>query len=58
MILSIDETVVNPKSQDPGAQAGMAGAGQGMMGKKPLSNMMGNAMDAANANQGGVARGI
>eukprot|EP00560_Eucampia_antarctica_P007482 CAMPEP_0197827466 /NCGR_PEP_ID=MMETSP1437-20131217/4223_1 /TAXON_ID=49252 ORGANISM="Eucampia antarctica, Strain CCMP1452" /NCGR_SAMPLE_ID=MMETSP1437 /ASSEMBLY_ACC=CAM_ASM_001096 /LENGTH=587 /DNA_ID=CAMNT_0043428299 /DNA_START=26 /DNA_END=1789 /DNA_ORIENTATION=- len=53
VILSIDETVVNPKSQDPGAAGGMpAGNGQ-----KPLSNMMGNAMDTANAAQGGSRSG-
>jgi len=57
VILSIDETVVNPKSQDPGAAAGMAGAGAGMQSQKPLSNMMGNAMDTANAQQGGSRSG-
>lgn len=51
VILSIDETVVNPKSQDPGA------APPGMDGQKPLSNMMGNAMDAVNAGKGGSRSG-
>lgn len=41
LILSIDETVRNPKSQDPAAQAtGMMNSGQ-----KPMTNMMGNAID-------------
>lgn len=53
VILSIDETVVNPKSQDPGAAA----AQQQMQQQKPMSNMMGNAMDAANAQQGGSRSG-
>ena len=54
VILSIDETVVNPKSQDPGAASGMP---PGMDGQKPLSNMMGNAMDAVNASKGGSRSG-
>lgn len=43
VILSIDETVVAPKSQDPGAAA------SGMMdqGGKPMSNMMSSAMEAS-----------
>ena len=46
LILSIDETVVAPKSQDPNAQAtGMMGGGG-----KPMSGMMNNMMNAA---QGG-----
>lgn len=53
VILSIDETVVNPKSQDPGAAA----AQQQMQQQKPMSNMMGNAMDAANSQQGGSRSG-
>jgi T-complex protein 1 subunit eta len=53
VILSIDETVVNPKSQDPGG----AGAQQQMQQQRPLSNMMGNAMDSANAAQGGSRSG-
>lgn len=54
VILSIDETVINPKSQDPGAAAtGMLPSGDG---SKPLSNMMGNAMDTATA-QGGSRTG-
>ena len=42
VILSIDETIVAPRSQDPGAAA------SGMMdgGGKPMSNMMNNAMQA------------
>ena len=49
LILSIDETVVAPKSQDPGAAA------SGMMGQdgRPMSGMVGNAMDIA---QSGGAR--
>jgi T-complex protein 1 subunit eta len=53
VILSIDETVVNPKSQDPGA----AGGGAQMQQQKPMSNMMGNAMDHANAQKGGSRSG-
>lgn len=53
VILSIDETVINPRSQDPGAATGMMGAPAGGMGQKPLSNMMGSAMDAVNAGKGG-----
>ena len=42
VILSIDETVINPRSQDPGAATGMmGGAPPGGMGQKSLSNMMG-----------------
>jgi T-complex protein 1 subunit eta len=51
VILSIDETVRNPKSNAPDS---------GMMenpGQKPLSNMMGNAMDIANAQKGGSRSG-
>jgi len=51
--LSIDETVIAPRSQDPGAQAsGMMGGGGG--GGRPMSNMMSNAMEAA---QGGGRAG-
>ena len=51
VILSIDETVIAPRSQDPGAQAsGMIGGGGG----KPMSNMMSNAMEAT---QGGARTG-
>lgn len=51
VILSIDETVIAPRSQDPGAQAsGMIGGGN----NKPMSNMMSNAMDAT---QGGGRTG-
>merc|ERR1719223_480804 len=57
VILSIDETVVNPKSQDPGGAAGMQQQQQMMKQQKPLSNMMGNAMDAANAAKGGSRSG-
>jgi T-complex protein 1 subunit eta len=57
VILSIDETVINPRSQDPGAATGMMGGGGGMGGQKPLSNMMGGAMDAVNAQQGGSRSG-
>ncbi|KAL7541879.1 hypothetical protein ACHAXR_011317 [Thalassiosira sp. AJA248-18] len=55
VILSIDETVINPRSQDPGAATGMMGAGG--MPQKPLSNMMGGAMDAVNAQNGGSRSG-
>jgi T-complex protein 1 subunit eta len=54
VILSIDETVVNPRSQDVGG-AGMNQ--QAMQANKPLSNMMGNAMDAVNAQNGGSRSG-
>lgn len=54
VILSIDETVVNPRSQDPGAAAQQHAA---MQQQKPLSNMMGNAMDAVNAQKGGSRSG-
>jgi len=58
VILSIDETVVNPRSQDPGAATGMMGPpGAGGMGQKPLSNMMGSAMDHVNAQKGGSRSG-
>merc|ERR1712238_412060 len=52
VILSIDETVISPKSQDPGAQASgqMGGGGGGGAG-----NMMNNAMDIANS--GGARTG-
>lgn len=50
VILSIDETVVAPPSQDPGAQhSGMMGGGN-----KPMSNMMNSAMQAT---QGGARTG-
>jgi T-complex protein 1 subunit eta len=50
VILSIDETVIAPRSQDPGAQA------SGMIGgnNKPMSGMMSNAMEMA---QGGGRTG-
>jgi len=53
VILSIDETVVNPRSQDPGGAA----AQQQMQQQRPMSNMMGNAMDAVNAQHGGSRSG-
>lgn len=56
VILSIDETVVNPRSQDPGATGGGGNAAM-MQQQKPLSNMMGNAMDAVNAQNGGSRSG-
>eukprot|EP00529_Nitzschia_sp_RCC80_P013022 CAMPEP_0113519490 /NCGR_PEP_ID=MMETSP0014_2-20120614/43548_1 /TAXON_ID=2857 /ORGANISM="Nitzschia sp." /LENGTH=594 /DNA_ID=CAMNT_0000417213 /DNA_START=94 /DNA_END=1878 /DNA_ORIENTATION=- /assembly_acc=CAM_ASM_000159 len=51
VILSIDETVISPKSQDPGAQAsGMMGGGAGGGGGGGgMGQMMGNAMDIANS---------
>ena len=57
VILSIDETVINPRSQDPGAATGMPPGGGMPGGGKPLSNMMGNAMDAVNAQKGGSRSG-
>jgi T-complex protein 1 subunit eta len=50
LILSIDETIVAPRSQDPGAAA------SGMMGNnnKPMTNMMNSAMEAT---QGGARSG-
>mmetsp|Transcript_12852 Transcript_12852/g.14146 ORF Transcript_12852/g.14146 Transcript_12852/m.14146 type:complete len:410 (-) Transcript_12852:48-1277(-) len=54
VILSIDETVINPRSQDPGAHH--SGMMPGMDGQKP-SNLMGNALDAVNAQQGGSRSG-
>lgn len=52
VILSIDETVVAPRSQDPNAQqTGMMG---GSSGGKAMTNMMGNAMAAS---QGGARTG-
>jgi|UPI0005819FAC T-complex protein 1 subunit eta len=50
VILSIDETVMAPKSQDPNAHH----TGQMDQGNKPMSNMMGGAMQAA---QGGARSG-
>lgn len=55
VILSIDETVINPRSQDPGAATGMMGPPGG--GQKPLSNTMAGAMDAVNAQKGGSRSG-
>jgi T-complex protein 1 subunit eta len=53
VILSIDETVISPPSQDPGAQAsGQMGGGGGGGG---ASGMMSNAMDIANS--GGARAG-
>ena len=55
VILSIDETVVSPRSQDPGAQmTGQMGGGGGG-GGNPMGAMMGNAMDIANS--GGAQTG-
>jgi len=53
VILSIDETVRNPKSQDPGAATGML-PGSGGAGR-PMTSMMENAMDVA---QGGGGAGM
>lgn len=53
VILSIDETIISPASQDPGAQAtGMMGGGQA-----PMGNMMGEALDQVNAQKGGSRSG-
>ena len=55
VILSIDETIIAPRSQDPGAHAtGMLGGGGGGGGGKPMTNMMSNAMEAT---QGGARSG-
>jgi len=59
LILSIDETVISPKSQDPSLQQtgqlpGMGGGG-GLAGLG--SNPMGSAMDAINAQKGGSRSG-
>ena len=53
VILSIDETVMAPPSQDPGAAA------TGMMGSnnKPMSNMVNSAMQHATAGGGGGRAG-
>ena len=48
VILSIDETVRNPQSQQPGAQGGGMPQGGGGGGGGGMSGMMGNAMDIAN----------
>lgn len=50
VILSIDETVIAPSSQDPNAHS----TGQLPEGSRPMSSMMGNAMDMA---QGGARSG-
>jgi len=55
VILSIDETIINPRSGDPGAP----GSGQlPMQGGPPsMANAMGNAMDGHNAMMGGSRSG-
>jgi len=62
VILSIDETVISPRSQDPAAQAsGMMGGGAGGGGGGGLGNMMGSAMDIANsggARSGQLGQGV
>lgn len=55
VILSIDETIISPRSQDPGAAA--SGQLPPMNGQKPMTNMMGNALDAVNAQKGGSRSG-
>jgi len=66
LILSIDETVISPKSQDPALQqtgqlpamGGGSGGGGGMGGMAGLgSDPMGAAMDAVNAQKGGSRSG-
>jgi T-complex protein 1 subunit eta len=47
VILSIDETVIAPSSQDPNAHHSGQMGGSG----KPMSNMMGNAMEATQGGQ-------
>jgi T-complex protein 1 subunit eta len=56
VILSIDETIIAPKSQDPGAHHSgmMGGDGGGGGNNKPMSSMMNNAMSAS---QGGARSG-
>jgi len=56
VILSIDETIIAPKSQDPNANATGLMDGQG----KPMSNMMGNAMAASQgaARTGQLGQGV
>jgi T-complex protein 1 subunit eta len=60
VILSIDETIISPSSQDPGGiqhSSGMIGGGQGGGGGgggRPMSNIMNNAMAAT---QGGARTG-
>jgi T-complex protein 1 subunit eta len=58
VILSIDETVRNPKSEQPGAPQGGGGGGGGGGG---MSGMMGGAMDIANgqgARTGKLGQGV
>mmetsp|Transcript_24873 Transcript_24873/g.57934 ORF Transcript_24873/g.57934 Transcript_24873/m.57934 type:complete len:231 (+) Transcript_24873:1081-1773(+) len=55
VILSIDETIISPRSQDPGAAA--TGQLPAMDSQQPMSNMMGNALDAINAQKGGSRSG-
>mmetsp|Transcript_3228 Transcript_3228/g.4893 ORF Transcript_3228/g.4893 Transcript_3228/m.4893 type:complete len:630 (-) Transcript_3228:55-1944(-) len=59
LILSIDETIISPRSQDPAlqqtGQLPAMGGGGGMMGLG--SDPMGSAMDAVNAQQGGSRSG-
>ncbi len=51
VILSTGKTVINLRSQDPGAVR--AGGG----GQSPMSNMMAGAMDTVNTQQGGSRSG-
>uniref|UniRef100_A0A7S1D5A9 CCT-eta n=1 Tax=Cyclophora tenuis TaxID=216820 RepID=A0A7S1D5A9_CYCTE len=55
VILSIDETIISPRSQDPGAHA--SGQLPAQPPQQPMSNMMANAMDAVNASKGGSRSG-
>jgi len=61
VILSIDETVIAPRSQDPGAAAsGMMDGGGGGGAGRPMSNMMNSAMQASQgaARTGNLGPGV
>jgi len=60
VILSIDETVKNPQSQQPGAPQGGGMPQGGGGGGGGMSGMMGNAMDIANNGQrrGQLGKGV
>ena len=60
VILSIDETVRNPKSEQPGSDNAGSKAQAGRQGGGGMSNMMGGAMDIANngARKGQLGQGV
>lgn len=60
VILSIDETVIAPSSQDPGGMEHSSGMIGGGGGGRPMSNMMNNAMEAtqSGARSGQLAPGV